>query len=76
MLSETGDFKLFVKSTDHFYQVVRWMNNRLGAGSSRWLMRGRPLHRIKRTGRTLVTIHIAHAHRENFDLVEFLLLNS
>jgi hypothetical protein len=40
-------FRLTIRDREHFYRVVKWMNQNVGKGSDKWTVEGRVLKSLK-----------------------------
>lgn len=65
-------FRVTIRDRDHFYKLVKWLNDNVGKGEDKWTMEGRVLKTIK-TGKTVSPkIYI---FREDFDPASSLYLS-
>jgi hypothetical protein len=65
-------FRINVRDRDHFYRLVKWLNDNVGKGEDKWTMERRVLKSLNvgKTVNTKVYIFV-----ENFDLASSLYLN-
>ena len=57
-------FRVTIRDRDHFYKLVKWLNENVGKGEDKWTMEGRVLKTLK-SGKTVSPkIYI---YREDFD---------
>lgn len=40
-------FRVTIRDRDHFYRIVKWLNDNVGKGSDKWTMEGRVLKSLK-----------------------------
>jgi hypothetical protein len=40
-------FRVVVRDREHFYKLVKWLNDNVGKGENNWTMEGRVLKRLK-----------------------------
>lgn len=57
-------FRVTIRDRDHFYKLIKWLNENVGKGQENWTMEGRVLKTLK-TGKS-VTPKI-YIFREDFD---------
>ncbi len=57
-------FRLTIRDREHFYRVVKWMNENVGKGSDKWTVEGRVLKSLKQGKAVDRKIYV---YREDFD---------
>lgn len=57
-------FRVAIRDVEHFYKLVKWLNENVGKGTSYWTMEGKVLKKIKSGNRPSVKIYI---FKEDFD---------
>lgn len=57
-------FRITIRNRDHFYRLVKWLNENVGKGSNNWTMQGRVLRNLKQGNAVPSKIYI---FREDFD---------
>jgi len=40
-------FRVSIRDKEHFYKLVKWLNENVGKGADKWTMEGRVLKRLK-----------------------------
>ena len=45
-------FRIVIRDREHFYRLVKWLNDNVGKGEDKWTMEGRVLKTIKQ-GKTV-----------------------
>ncbi len=45
-------FRVVIRDREHFYRLVKWLNDNVGKGQDKWTMEGRVLKTIKQ-GKTV-----------------------
>ena len=40
-------FRVIIRDREHFYRLVKWLNDNVGKGQDKWTMEGRVLKNIK-----------------------------
>ena len=60
----THSFRLTIRDREHFYRVVKWMNENVGKGSDKWTVEGRVLKSVKQGKAVDRKIYV---YREDFD---------
>lgn len=45
-------FRVVIRDREHFYRLVKWLNDNVGKGQDKWTMEGRVLKNIKQ-GKTI-----------------------
>jgi len=50
-------FRVVIRDREHFYKLVKWLNENVGKGADKWTMEGRVLKRLK-TGTVNPNIYI------------------
>ncbi len=40
-------FRVAIRDREHFYRLVKWLNDNVGKGADKWTMEGRVLKRLK-----------------------------
>ena len=40
-------FRVIIRDKEHFYKLVKWLNENVGKGEDKWTMEGRVLKRLK-----------------------------
>jgi len=43
----THTFRVTIRDRDHFYKLVKWLNDNVGKGEDKWTMEGRVLKSLK-----------------------------
>lgn len=56
--------QLIIRDREHFYKIVKWLNDNVGKGEDKWTMGGRVLKSLKagNTVNTFVYIFVADEH--------------
>jgi len=57
-------FRVVIRDKDHFYKLVKWLNENVGKGEDKWTMEGRVLKRLKQGATVNPNIYI---FRQDFD---------
>jgi hypothetical protein len=57
-------FRLTIRDREHFYRVVKWMNENVGKGSDKWTVEGRVLKSLKQGKAVDRKIYV---YRQDFD---------
>lgn len=65
-------FRITFRDRNHFYTVVKWLNDNVGKGADKWTMEGRVLKRLK-AGTTVSPL--VYIFRQDFDPAAILYLN-
>jgi hypothetical protein len=45
-------FRIVIRDSEHFYRLVKWLNENVGKGQDKWTMEGRVLKTLKQ-GKTI-----------------------
>jgi len=45
-------FRIVIRDSEHFYRLVKWLNENVGKGQDKWTMEGRVLRTLKQ-GKTI-----------------------
>lgn len=64
-------FRVVIRDREHFYKLVKWLNENVGKGADKWTMEGRVLKRLK-GGTVNPNIYI---FRQDFDPASALYLS-
>jgi hypothetical protein len=48
----THTFRVLIRDREHFYKLVKWLNDNVGKGEAKWTMEGRVLKNLK-SGKTV-----------------------
>lgn len=64
-------FRVMIRDREHFYKLVKWLNENVGKGADKWTMEGRVLKRLK-GGTVNPNIYI---FRQDFDPASALYLS-
>ncbi len=65
-------FRVTIRDRDHFYKLVKWLNDNVGKGEDKWTMEGRVLKTLKQGKTANPKIYI---FTENFDPASSLYLS-
>jgi len=65
-------FRVVIRDREHFYRLVKWLNDNVGKGADKWTMDGRVLKAIKQGKTVNPNIHI---YRTDFDTASALYLS-
>lgn len=65
-------FRVIIRDRDHFYKIVKWLNDNVGKGADKWTMEGRVLKRLKAGTTVNPNIYI---FRQDFDPSSILYLS-
>jgi len=57
-------FRVVIRDREHFYRLVKWLNENVGKGEDKWTMEGRVLKRLKQGASVNPNIYI---FRTDFD---------
>jgi len=57
-------FRLTIRDREHFYRVVKWMNENVGKGSDKWTVEGRVLKSLKQGKSVDRKVYV---YRQDFD---------
>jgi len=57
-------FRVTIRDRDHFYRLVKWLNENVGKGTDYWTMEGRILKTLKQGKSVNPKIYV---FREDFD---------
>ena len=57
-------FRLTIRDREHFYRVVKWMNENVGKGADKWTVEGRVLKSLKQGKSVDRKIYV---YRQDFD---------
>jgi hypothetical protein len=60
----THSFRLTIRDREHFYRVIKWMNENVGKGADKWTIEGRVLKSLKQGKAVDRKIYV---FREDFD---------
>jgi hypothetical protein len=66
------NFRVLIRDRDHFYRLVKWLNDNVGKGADKWTMEGRVLKTIKQGKSVNPKIYI---FRQDFDPASALYLS-
>jgi len=65
-------FRVVIRDREHFYRLVKWLNDNVGKGQDKWTMEGRVLKTIKQNKTVNPKIYI---FRQDFDPASALYLS-
>ncbi len=65
-------FRVVIRDREHFYRLVKWLNDNVGKGQDKWTMEGRVLKTIKQGKTVNPKIYI---FRQDFDPASALYLS-
>ena len=65
-------FRVVIRDREHFYRLVKWLNDNVGKGQDKWTMEGRVLKTIKQGKTVNPKIYI---FRPDFDAASALYLS-
>ena len=51
-------FNITFRDTEHFYMVVKWLNENVGHGRDKWTTGGRVLRRLRASGTITTKVYI------------------
>lgn len=68
----THSFRLTIRDKEHFYRIVKWLNENVGKGSDKWTMEGKVLRRLTRGATVSPLVYI---FKQDFDTSSALFLN-
>ena len=54
-------FRVVIRDREHFYRLVKWLNENVGKGEDKWTMEGRVLKRLKQGATVNPNIYIFRA---------------
>ena len=54
-------FRVVIRDREHFYKLVKWLNENVGKGEDKWTMEGRVLKRLKQGTAVNPNIYIFRA---------------
>jgi hypothetical protein len=57
-------FRVTIRDREHFYRLVKWLNENVGRGEDKWTMEGRVLRRLKQGANVNPNVYI---FRQDFD---------
>jgi hypothetical protein len=57
-------FRVTIRDREHFYRLVKWLNENVGKGEDKWTMEGRVLKRLKQGATISPNVYI---FRTDFD---------
>jgi hypothetical protein len=65
-------FRVIIRDKDHFYKLVKWLNDNVGKGEDKWTMEGRVLRTLKQGKTVSPKIYI---FKDDFDPASSLYLS-
>ena len=65
-------FRVTIRDREHFYKIVKWLNDNVGKGADKWTMEGRVLKRLKNGSTVSPNVYI---FRQDFDASAILYLS-
>ena len=65
-------FRVVIRDREHFYKLVKWLNENVGKGEDKWTMEGRVLKRLRQGTTVNPNIYI---FRADFDPASALYLS-
>lgn len=65
-------FRVTIRDRDHFYKLVKWLNDNVGKGADNWTMEGRVLKTLKQGKTVSPKVYI---FKEEFDPASSLYLS-
>jgi hypothetical protein len=65
-------FRITMRDREHFYKIVKWLNENVGKGSDKWTMEGRPLKSLKAGKQVSPKVYI---YKADFDTSSSLYLS-
>lgn len=65
-------FRVTIRDRDHFYKLVKWLNENVGKGATNWTMEGRVLKTLKQGKAVSPKVYI---FKEEFDPASSLYLS-
>ena len=71
-LNAVHSFRVTIRDREHFYKIVKWLNENVGKGADKWTMEGRVLKTINRGKTVSPKVYI---FRTDFDPTSVLYLN-
>jgi len=59
-------FNITIRDADHFYKIVRWLNEHVGRGTANWTIEGRVLRNISNAPltRKVIIKHSTDFHKQ------------
>lgn len=71
-INAVHSFRVTIRDREHFYKIVKWLNDNVGKGTDKWTMEGRVLRTLNKGNTISPKVYI---FKPDFDTSSVLYLN-